>query len=53
MSAIESIHLAVIQPDDRGRFRLGKWASKDPKIQGWRVFVRNDGKTITLEAVGG
>ena len=51
MSALESIHLAVIQPDDRGRFRLGRWASKDPEIQGWRVFVADGGRRITLEAV--
>ena len=53
MSAIESIHVALINPDDRGRFRLGKWTTKEPSIQGWKVFVEDGGRRITLEAVSG
>ncbi len=44
-------HIAIISPDDRGRFRCGKWISKDPAITGWRVFVEDGGRRITLEAV--
>lgn len=51
MSVPEKIHLAIIDPDDRGRFRLGRWASKDPEIAGWAVFVEDGGNTIRLEAV--
>jgi hypothetical protein len=49
----QEFHLAVISPDDRGRFRLGKWMSKDPSITGWRVFVGDKGEILHLEAVRG
>lgn len=44
-------HVALIRPDDRGRFRLGKWMSKDPSITGWRVFIGDKGEILHLEAV--
>lgn len=45
-----SEHLAIIQPDDRKRFPIGRFITREPNA-GWKVFVENYGKTIRLEAV--
>jgi len=51
MTVPPDIHIAVIKPDDRGRFLLGRWASRNQEIVGWKVFVGDDGETLRLEAI--
>lgn len=42
-------HVAIINPDSRGRFSLVKYIARE--FARWRVFVSEDGRTITLQAV--
>lgn len=54
MSAVDlrpGDHVALVKPDSKSRFALGRWMSREPN-QGWRAYRLNDGKTIVLEAVG-
>lgn len=43
-------HVAIVQPDARNRFHLGRYATREP-VSGWRVFRSPDGRTVTLEAI--
>jgi hypothetical protein len=43
-------HVAIIQPDNRRRWGLGRYATRED-VDGWRVFVSKDGRTIRLEAI--
>jgi expansin (peptidoglycan-binding protein) len=43
-------HVAITNPDDRGRFQLKRWTTREP-VSGWRVYRSEDGKTVLLEAV--
>lgn len=47
----DGYYAEITKPDERGRFRLGRWFNKDPEIVGWMVFPSNDGRTIRLEAL--
>lgn len=47
------ILVGLISPDERGRFGLRKWASRDPSVTGWLVFVDEQGDSLRLEAVRG
>lgn len=44
-------HVAIISPDERGRFALVKFIARE--FTRWRVFVAEDGRTVTLQAVTG
>lgn len=48
MSAPE--HVAIIEPDDRGRFHLRKFLGKSPNAQ-YRVFVDANRGSVTLQLV--
>lgn len=44
----EGEHVAIIEPDDRGRFHLRKFLGKSPGAR-YRVFVAPDHESITLQ----
>ena len=44
-------HVALTTPDDRARFNLKRYIHPAARDAAWRVYVGDDGKTITLEAV--
>ena len=46
----EQEHVAIVAPDDSKRFRLGRFITREPTT-GWKVFVAEDGRTVTLKAV--
>ena len=43
-------HVATIKPDERLRFALKAFATREP-TEGWRVHIADDGRTIALEAI--
>ena len=47
---IPDTHVALVEPDSRGRFNLRKWMFTGP-VEKWRVYRSNDGKTIRLDAI--
>lgn len=48
--ATTKLHSAIITPDDRYRFGLGKFIDRNSALD-WLVFVEDDGRTIRLEAI--
>lgn len=53
MSAVDLTpgdHVAIVKPDSKSRFALGRWLSREPN-SGFRAYRLNDGKTIVLEAI--
>lgn len=45
-----SEHVAIISPDDRKRFPLGRFVSREGVTQ-WRVYRSPDGRHVLLEAI--
>jgi hypothetical protein len=43
-------HVAIVKPDSKSRFALGRWLSREPNA-GWRAYRLDDGKTVVLEAI--
>jgi hypothetical protein len=52
MSATQDLgeHRAIVTPDSRRRWPLGRLATREP-VLGWRVFASADGRTLRLEAI--
>lgn len=44
------LHVAIVEPDSRGRLSLGKWMTRQPGTR-WLVYVSKDGRTLRLEAL--
>lgn len=43
-------HVAIVNPDDSKRFRLGRFITRQP-VSGWKVYRSEDGKEILLVAI--
>ena len=43
-------HVAIVEPDERGRFHLRKFLGRDPGAQ-YRVYVDTGAGRLTLERV--
>lgn len=43
-------HVAIVEPDERGRFHLRKFLGKDPGSR-YRVYVDEEAERLTLERV--
>lgn len=48
MSAAE--HVAIVEPDERGRFHLRKFLGRDPGAR-YKVFVDQERGSLTLQRV--
>lgn len=43
-------HVAIVEPDERGRFHLRKFLGKDPGAR-YKVFVNQEQGSLTLQRV--
>lgn len=53
MSTIElhpGDHRAIVTPDGRQRFALRSFVTRET-VEGWRVYVSDDKRVVTLEAI--